>query len=77
MVSVVKGNLQDFKLDLNRVSLAGKTVETHSINKLANATGAIGSTSTTNAIFLRDNSTQFTGLGDISTNGTVQWKTFR
>jgi hypothetical protein len=29
---VVKGNLQDFKLDLNRVLLAGKTGETLSIN---------------------------------------------
>jgi hypothetical protein len=71
--NVAKGVLQDFKIDLNRVSLAGKNTGTISISQLANVTGAT-TPSPTNAILLRNNSTTFQGTANISVNGTVQWK---
>jgi hypothetical protein len=70
---VAKANLEDFKIDLNRVSLAGRNTGTITINGLTNATGAI-TPSPTNAILLRGNSTTFQGTSNISVNGTVQWK---
>jgi hypothetical protein len=71
--TVAKGSIQDFKIDLKRVSLGGKTAGTITISGLSNATGAT-TPSPTNAILLRDNSTSFQGAVNISVNGTAKWK---
>lgn len=62
---VSKGQLKDFKMELNRHSLVGHEVETHVIDGLDNATGL--QTSGNNQILLMGNNTQFKGLADIKT----------
>ena len=62
---VSKGQLKDFKMELNRHSLGGHEVETHVIDGLDNVTGL--QTSGNNQILLMGNNTQFKGLADIKT----------
>ena len=63
---VSNGELQDFKVELNRHSLSGHEVETHIIDGLDNAT-SITNTAGSNQIILIGNNTQFKGLADIET----------
>jgi hypothetical protein len=63
---VSNGQLQDFKVELNRHTLGGHEAETHVINGLDNAT-AITNTTGNNQITLIGNNTQFQGLANIET----------
>jgi hypothetical protein len=63
---VSNGQLQDFKVELNKHSLSGHEVETHIIDGLDNAT-SITNTAGNNQIILIGNNTQFKGLADIET----------
>lgn len=66
---VSNGQLQDFKVELNRHSLGGHEVETHVIDGLTDAT-PVTNTTGSNEIVLVGNNTQFKGLADIQTTET-------
>ncbi|WP_458747015.1 hypothetical protein [Candidatus Nitrosocosmicus sp. T] len=63
---VSNGQLQDFKVELNRHSLGGHEAETHVIDGLDNAT-AVTNTTGNDQITLTGNNTQFQGLANIET----------
>ena len=65
---VSNGQLQDFKVELNRHSLGGHEVETHVIDGLTDAAPLTNTTG--NEIVLVGNNTQFKGLADIQTTET-------
>lgn len=70
---VANGQLQDFKVELNRHSLSGHEVETHVINGLTDAAPLTNNTG--NEIVLIGNNTQFKGIADIQTLETGKvWK---
>lgn len=66
---VSNGQLQDFKVELNRHSLGGHEVETHVIDGLTDAT-PVTNTTGNNEIVLVGNNTAFKGLADIQTTET-------
>jgi hypothetical protein len=70
---VSQGHLQNFNINLNRLSLAGQNTGTITINGLSNATGAV-SASPTNAILLQNGNSVFQGTANIDVNGTAKWK---
>jgi hypothetical protein len=63
---VSNGQLQDFKVELNRHSLGGHEVETHVIDGLTDVTPIINTTGN-NELVLVGNNTQFKGLANIKT----------
>ena len=65
-LDVSNGQVQDFKIELNRHSLLGHEVETHVIEGLTDVTPVTNITGN-NEIVLVGNNTQFKGLADIRT----------
>lgn len=74
--AVADGNVTDFKVALEMVMINGTGFHTHSIDGIRNVSGdwTFNNTEPIKITLNRNNYTDFGGIVDISTNGTVEWR---